>query len=171
MSTQPIPWSAERELKLRRWITFGWFAMWLGFLSAIAAWLLGHEIFSVFFVAAALANLYCVNRYRAELGEEMRRLPNGQFYEGSGMLANKPRSTANLTKWTQWADAPFDEPSLFFWCNGCGKRHEWAAAQWIPNYDGDPEDIPLGTPMYFDPGGGRYVILCPCGLGHYKLKA
>jgi len=36
---------------------------------------------------------------RAELGEEMRRLPNGDFFEGSGHAGHKPRSTANLTKW------------------------------------------------------------------------
>jgi hypothetical protein len=165
-----IPWSAEREALLRRKIHSAWGAFWLfaggavicivlAVLDRWAWWLL---LFAGFFVVALVA-LHDLARSRADLGEEMCRLPNGAFYEGSGMLANKPRSTANLTRWKQWGSSSGD----WFVCTDCARPYRWGGdAQWIPNYP-EPEDV--AAPV--DPGGGRYVILCRCGLGHYKLKA
>jgi len=114
----------------------------------------------------SVIRLYQLSLLRAELGEEMRRLPNGQFFEGSGMLANKPRSTANLTKWMQHHPA---ESEFFCTCRGPQLfLYSWRDAQWIPNLD---TEMDAEFSKEVDPGGGRFVILCSCSLGHYKLKA
>lgn len=167
-----IPWSATRELKLRQWITLLWAGVWFALLGGLLCAILAHDFRIAWLNALAGMSwgigfflLYKLNEARAELGEEMCRLPNGQFYEGSGMLANKPRGTANLTPYIHHIPNGYA-----FSCSGCGRTHLWADAQWIPNYD--PEQFgPGDLPQAVDPGGGRYVILCPCGLGHYKLKA
>lgn len=88
------------------------------------------------------------------------------------MLANKPRSTSRLTKWIQHPSdgvqfTCFDPHARFR--SWCGRLHHWCDAQWIPNYDPDVFEAEA-HPGTVDPGGGRYVIFCPCGLGHFKLK-
>jgi Bacteriorhodopsin-like protein len=171
MTTQPIPWSAESEHRLRWRIQNAWAAMWVFIIAAVlcaliafidrwAWWLVGVAGF----LGLAVFALRDLSHLRAELGEEMRRLPGGQFYEGSGMLANKPRSTKGLTRFIAW---PRDSHSLL--CE-CGRLQQWTNAHWIPNYNLDDGET-LTDSNEVDPGGGRWVILCPCGLGHYKLKA
>lgn len=167
-----IPWSVRREAKLRRRITLLWLGVWIGLLGGLFL-LGGARIYRELYMYAgicwivALFLFYELNQARAKLGDEMGRLPNGQFHEGSGMLANKPRSTANLTTWCNHryrACVPFD-------CE-CGRQLHWKDAQWIPNYDPqfDTEVGPGELLPEIDPGGGRFVILCPCGIGHFKLK-
>lgn len=176
-----IPWSPAAELHLRRRITAHWAVMWLFLIFAgvevirlliqsRTGWL-DFLPFCVLF-AGAITNLFLLGQCRDRLGEEMRRLPNGSWFPGSGMLANKPRSTANLTAWFEHR-----EKLDWFICAGynrvehrlCPIKHFWKDAEWIPNHD--PDQRADGTFPDIDPGGGRWVILCPCGVGHYKLRA
>jgi hypothetical protein len=173
-----IPWSAETERELRRKIAWTWYEMWaylVGALLFLSGTFLLHRYWmlalTAFSLGYGITRLYALALLRENLGEEMRRGPRGEFFEGSGMLANKPRSLSRLTKWIEHVPG-----SIEFICfdpdatTRCGEQHHWKDAQWIPNYDAEvfePEEHP-GT---VDPGGGRYVILCPCGLGHFKLKA
>jgi len=179
LNSSDIPWSAEAERKLRRKVKWTWYEMWGAFLGGPILFLLAFLVhrswlmpIGGFSLGYGITRLYALALLREQLGSEMCRLANGQFHEGSGMLANKPRCTSRLTKWIQ-----HPANSVSFICVDldpdvvlrCGERHHWKDAQWIPNYDRDvfePEDHP-GT---VDPGGGRFVILCPCGLGHFKLK-
>jgi hypothetical protein len=132
-----------------------------------------------------LVQLLALQRRREMLGEEMRRGPRGEFFEGSGMLANKPRNTQRLTEWRTVQVRPGQilrpgsgiplrpmEPlEDYFVCGRCGEIHFVSNMKWIPNYDPQLfEDFDNGLPPAVDPGGGRYVILCPCGVGHFKLK-
>ena len=172
-----IPWSAEAERDARRWISHAWFEMWGCLVAALffAAlsfsvhrwWLL---LLAAFFFGYGVTLLYGLALAREQLGSEMRRGPRGEFFEGSGMLANKPRSTRNLTHFL--LHPPSEES---FYCPKCERVHAWFNAEWLPNYkredlvdDATEEEI---RSFCGDPGGGRYVILCPCGLGHFKLKA
>lgn len=173
-----IPWSAERELRLRKRITNIWIWMWTFLLSGVVLFSLAYVVrdrvlpaIAAMTWGAALVLLIELNKDRELLGQEIRRGANGQVYEGSGMLANKPRSTVRLTEWIQ--HGPFERG---FVCGGHlpplpAKHFDWETdAKWVPNFD--PEhfgEAEYPTPV--DAGGGRWVILCPCGLGHFKLKA
>jgi hypothetical protein len=66
------------------------------------------------------------------------------------MQLNKPRSTAGLTEWIQL------RPWQTEICCACGSIVHLDGALWFPN------------PV--DPGGGRFSIVCPCGIGYFKLK-
>jgi hypothetical protein len=173
-----IPWSPAAELHLRRRITGHWTVMWIFLIFAAVEvirlliqsrtdWL-SFLPFCVL-LGGAIANLFLLGQCRDRLGEEMRRLPNGDWFPGSGMLANKPRSTANLTGYFEHR-----EKDDWFICAGwrdgklCRIRYFWKDAEWIPNHD--PDQRADGTFPDIDPGGGRWVILCPCGVGHYKLR-
>jgi len=168
-----IPWSPAAELHLRRRITAHWVVMWIFLIFAAVElvkllvqsrtdWI-SFAPFCVFF-AGAITNLFFLGQCRERLGEEMRRLPNGNWFEGSGMLANKPRSTSTLT---EWFAHPADTKG--FICPGCGTTLDFRKmAEWIPNHD--PDQAADGTFPDIDPGGGRWVILCACGVGHYKLR-
>lgn len=68
----------------------------------------------------------------------------------AAMLENKPRSMAGLTQWIQLRAWQTD-----MWC-ACGAIVHVEDASWFPN------------PV--DAGGGRFSIVCPCGIGYYKLK-
>ena len=178
-SGSAIPWSAEREFRLRRRITNIWFAMWTCLISGLGlftiAFLSKSGLVVILAVLCLITGVFFLNALsvaRGNLGEEMRRGPRGEFFEGSGMLANKPRSTQRLTQWIQHRVPD----SVDFICSGgfggfCGWHHEWKDAKWIPNYDPALfEDFDDSLPRPVDPGGGRFVILCPCGIGHFKLK-
>lgn len=172
-----IPWSGEAERALRRVITRTWHEMWMAFIGGLVFFSLGFLVHGYWLLPLGggslgygITRLYALALLREKLGEEMHRGPRGEFFEGSGMLANKPRSTSRLTKWIQHVPG-----SIEFICFDpdagprCGERHHWKDAQWVPNFDPDvfePEEHPGNV----DPGGGRFVILCPCGLGHFKLK-
>lgn len=179
-----IPWSPAEELHLRRRITAHWAVMWIFLIFAAVDlvrllaqsridWL-SFLPFCVLF-GGAITNLFLLGQCRDRLGEEMRRLPNGDWFEGSGMLANKPRSTANLTEWMHWPathtgfldKGPREIDRIQ--CR-CGAVHSFKKeGKWIPNHD--PDQRADGTFPDIDPGGGRWVILCPCGVGHYKLRS
>jgi len=107
----------------------------------------------------------------AQLGYEETVTPRGSRWPGSGMLQNKPRDTSRLTKWRQWKESEGLGP-LGFTCEQCFRPHHWADMQWIPNVsEVEPEilDAPEeGDPV--DPGGGRYVLICQCGMGHFRLR-
>lgn len=66
------------------------------------------------------------------------------------MLVNKPRSMAELTDWVQL------RPWQTEICCACGDQVHIDEAHWHPNI--------------VDPGGGRFAIVCPCGIGYFKLK-
>lgn len=171
-----IPWSAETEAWLRHRMVQTWIRMWLCFAGGVSfaipmAFLVAHTWLNVAigslctfaFLVAGFSHLLKLNGLRDLLGEEMHQAPNGPFYPGSGMLAHKPRSLRNLTTFIQHAPSTTD-----FMCGRCGQIHFWKDATWYPNYDEsqfDPEDLPM-----VDPAGGRFVILCGCGVGHFKLK-
>lgn len=173
-----MPWSERGERLLRSHIDSLWRSMWMFIIAGVTAFAIAIALRNAvpavaggFCLATAVWSLLVLQKERTILGEEMRRLPNGEFFEGSGMLANKPRSNAKLTEWTQWRP-----DSTSFLCT-CRRLHQWPEAEWIPNLQ--VEDTVIGTQVeigdalgaFIDPHGGRYVILCPCGLGHYKLKA
>jgi len=73
-----------------------------------------------------------------------------QLGKYNAMLRNKPRSVSGLTEWVQL------RPWQTEICCACGTIVHIDGAPWFPN------------PV--DPGGGRYSIVCPCGIGYYKLK-
>lgn len=196
-----IPWTAEGEERLRREIFADWIAFWICILGTAVA--LGvalfvgrpHPLVSCFFAigifCTALVNLFLLVRHREKLGEPMQRLPNGEFYEGSGMLANKPRSTVGLTPY-------FTHPAgeISFRCTACKKLHFWKNSEWMPTYqDGMQPEVKItaadgllprnSPPSWSEESAevvndryrevletddhGRFVILCSCGTGHYKL--
>lgn len=192
------PWSAVAEYRLRRQIINTWIGLWISMVAAVCgfSWgnifregllILGGAIFS----GTAILFLGWLGRLRQELGEEMRRGPGGQFYEGSGMLANKPRSPQSLTTWLQH---PAGEKTFYCPCqrNKDGfpasnvMPYFWDKdAKWFPSFDpeiysenqqtvwdtGGIVNQPTAAAVAnVDPGGGRWVILCPCGIGHYKLQ-
>lgn len=74
-----------------------------------------------------------------------------QWAKLQAMLQNKPRSTVGLTTWIRM------RPYQTEICCACGAVVHIDGAPWFPN------------PV--DPGGGRYSIVCPCGIGYFKLKA
>jgi len=183
-SGSEIPWSAEQEKHLRRRMRNTWFEMWGILIAGLFFAALGISIhrwwplpIAALLLMWAVALLYGLALVAEQLGSEMRRGARGEFFEGSGMLANKPRSTRGLTEWRQH---PASEESFYCSCQTALPRPWkilwWADAQWIPNYRDDLveqlllNDEARNSKHEIDPGGGRYVILCPCGLGHFKLK-
>ena len=201
--TQNLAWSAEGETLLRRQISSLWMFTWTFLIAgvmALAEAYLVHWMLSIAgaFFGLAVAALFAMQRSTERLGVEAQMTPAG-FRAGSGMLSNKPRSTANLTTW-------FHHPGRYhpaerFVCP-CGLGYFWSDAQWLPNIireqtadlDGPEyiveEQIPREgatafvaaqgsgreftsapeSPLFVDPGGGRYVLLCRCGRGHFKLR-
>jgi hypothetical protein len=172
-SSSVIPWSAEAEAALRKKVRDTWGLMWVCLITAVvwgAAAFYVHRLVLLaiagLFLGFGITRLYALALLREKLGEPMRRGPRGEFLEGSGMLANKPRSTHDLTKWMQWPSPQYLGYSMK--CE-CGRLHELDEWKWIPNFD--PELFGEAEyPSHGDPGGGRFVILCPCGIGHFKLK-
>jgi len=179
-----IPWSEEAETRIRRRIRYTWLEIWGCFVAGLLFAVLGMAIqrwwplpVSALLFGYGVVLLYGLALATEQIGTAMRRGPRGEFVEGSGMLANKPRSTRGLTMWIQHHERQID-----FICHNesgdpwgvptenCGRRYEWRDAKWVPNYDpAQMQDTELFA-KEIDPGGGRYVILCPCGLGHFKLK-
>jgi hypothetical protein len=166
-----IPWSAERERQLRQRILLLHSSIWLTFMLTLAFFfsgifthhrflLLGSLVFvMVIFLVPKLADA------TNQLGQEERIL-SGARAPGFGMLANKPRETSRLTKWRHWKESEGLGP-LGFTCENCLRPHDWSDMQWIPNVAEDEEEPGTAT---VDPEGGRYVLICPCGTGHYILK-
>jgi hypothetical protein len=172
-----LPWSAEGEARLRRRIHLLWTIGRLFFLTGVVSLFAAIIVHWLLALAAAFIGLamFCAGRGRElldELGWEAGMTRVG-FVAGSGMLANKPRSTANLTQWTQHFVSVNCDASCCsgFNCSYCERRHLWTDAKWIPNFSADTMQLADGEDIaQIDPGGGRFVILCKCGRGHYKLK-
>ena len=174
-----IPWSEEAETRIRRRIRYTWFEIWGCFVAGLLFAVLGMAIqrwwplpVSALLFGYGVVLLYGLALATEQLGTEMRRGPRGEFVEGSGMLANKPRSTRGLTEWRQH---PASEESFYCSCQTALPRPWkilwWADAQWIPTYpESVAAEIRKSNLEEFDLNAGRYVILCPCGLGHFKLK-
>ena len=170
-----IPWSPEAEARLREILSY-WICvcrcLLLGGLALIIIGALQKPPRASYIVIGLLAwivghlGVQALKQKRLQLGEEMRRLTAGGIYEGSGMVANKPRTAAKLTSWTSYP--PECENFL---CLACGRLHWWSDAQWYPNVEACDDDLGDVPAAAVDPGGGRFVILCSCGAGHYKLKA
>lgn len=68
----------------------------------------------------------------------------------ASMLENKPRNTVGLTQWVRCR--PGDNVG---YC-ACGLVVRLDHAKWFPNS--------------VDFGGGRFSIVCSCGIGYYRLK-
>lgn len=66
------------------------------------------------------------------------------------MLENKPRQTVGLTSWVQLRDWQTE-----IHC-ACGARVDITRARWCANN--------------LDRGGGRFSMVCHCGIGYFKLK-
>lgn len=175
MSTSQIPWSAEAERRLRRRIlvllTLMRVLFVLGTVSATVGWVFHRYplTFGLVLVVAAAFLVPKVSDAVDQLGQEERIL-SGVRVPGFGMLANKPRDTSRLTKWTQHLVYPGmtyeDAKDSCFSCD-CGEPYKLGDLKWIPNVAEDEEEP--GTAAV-DPEGGRYVLICPCGIGHYVLK-
>jgi len=195
-----IPWSAEGERSLRMRITVLQTAMLLSLSSALGGiigglWFVNHRLLIagvlclVPLALAAAKGLAAVD----ELGWE-ETISRGVRIPGSGMLANKPRDTSRLTKWVQLPVAlsgpgiSLQMPEMGrkgrngeFWtftCNSCKKQLKFSEMKWIPNVqeeepefvDTPPVEQAGNDPQAVDPGGGRWVLICECGMGHYMLE-
>lgn len=177
MSTSQIPWSAEAERRLRRRIRILFFSMRslfvLGTVSATVGWVFHRYplTFGLVLVVAAAFLVPKISDAIDQLGQEERILSGGRV-PGFGMLANKPRDTSRLTKWVNQSSSfgnpgeEFFDRVMVFHCE-CGWTFTAPEMKWIPNVAEDEEEP--GTPAV-DPEGGRYVLICPCGIGHYVLK-
>jgi hypothetical protein len=66
------------------------------------------------------------------------------------ILVNKPRSTEGLTEWVQL------RPYQVEISCACGRQVRIEQAKWRANS--------------IDRGGGRFAIVCRCGIGYFKLK-
>ena len=66
------------------------------------------------------------------------------------MLVNKPAGRGRLTEWIEL------RPWQTEMCCACGRTVRIASARFMEN------------PV--DPGGGRFSVVCPCGVGYFKLR-
>jgi hypothetical protein len=136
-----VPWSAYDELWARRALLFDSFA----FIS----FGLGSLVALVFWFLPALAICASVTFFWGWMVHHDAMKLNA-------MLVNKPRSVgsdgkgAGLTEWVRV------RPWQTEMCCACGACVNLSSAEWFPN------------PV--DPGGGRYSIVCACGIGYYRLK-
>ncbi len=164
-------WSAAAERELRRRIWRWWGAVWICILVDICLVAVGIWIgprhpgrgVALFALAAVLAvaggwSLSTLVELRGKLGREMQSLPGGGFDAGSGILANKPRSTDRLTHWTQ-LDSVFGMTGGFV-C-ACGRKFAFPD---MVRVNPDPDSDPLGLHSE-----NRWVYHCPCGDGHFYI--
>jgi hypothetical protein len=170
MSTSQIPWSAERERQLRQRILLLHSTIWLTFTAALASFFGGvfsHHRFLLLGSLVFLMMIFLVPKLADAIDQLGREeiIWRGARIPGSGMLQNKPRSTVRLTRWVQHPIDRFGSRYISCECGEVFGREE--DMKWIPNVAEDEEEP--GTAAV-DPEGGRYVFLCPCGIGHYILK-
>jgi hypothetical protein len=182
MLPEPIPWSPENERDLRWLIRLDWIVLLLG-VGVLLFMLLRREWSGAILAAVVwvIMGAYLRNDY-AKLGEEARWVGR-TLYPGLGMLANKPRQTHQLTKWMQHYRAGVAGDS--FRCS-CGRQLQWLDSKWFPGLESRNEDNadewelrrPGETYEAFCArmqacrekcGGGREVLLCKCGVGHFRL--
>jgi hypothetical protein len=187
MRNEAIPWSAEAERSLQREMLF-LRACWC---IAVALFITGIILRIWIGVAAVAALIFGISLRLhlkiQELGEEARWVGR-TVYPGSGMLANKPQSTRGLTKWMEHS-APFPGCVVTnsFHCP-CGRPHSWLDATWYPGLEARTEEAaaewaprgPGETDAQFSArreefrrvaGGGREVLICACGMGHFRVGA
>lgn len=166
-----IPWSKEGEETLRKEIARARFeaaeicmaaAITVGMSVFLHWWFMFAAVVFVVLTIKAAERLFAA---RDRLGWE-EGIAQGVRIPGSGMLANKPKDTSRLTRWiahqARLGVETFDCP--------CGRAHLFAEMEWIPN---NPELAALEhlgsveAAEAFDRGGGRYVLHCACGIGHF----
>lgn len=201
-----IPWSAEAERRLRRWILLLQMMVFFGVaagLSLVIAGFISRRFLVIMsgFMCLMLAvyTVLCLSTAWTRLGYP-ETISGRARIPGSGMLANKPRDTSRLTRWKRW-NLPEEVTRGYahravgvgFYCE-CGRFHEFADMKWIPNVAADDEEIldrvipvlgqgreffmdynsrtssGLNCGVAIDPGGGRWVLICECGVGHYMLR-
>jgi len=171
MSDQ-IPWSAERERQLRQRILLLHSSVWLTFMAALASFFSGvfsHHRFLLLGSLVFLMTMFLVPKLANaidQLGREERIL-TGVRFPGFGMLANKPRDTSRLTTWVHHRRVNVEPTGDRTVRCRCGNTFDVEEFKWIPNVAEDEEEP--GTAAV-DPEGGRYVLICPCGVGHYLLR-
>jgi hypothetical protein len=171
-----VPWSPEGEFRLRQRIVSLQIASLLSLAIGAISFVGGLTTISVGFpnmwlwlmiLAGVFLTAFCLflaalARCWTELGWE-EAVSRGQSIPGSGMLANKPRDTSRLTRWIEHVR---DEAPLGFTCP-CLRPYDWEQMEWTANVlecEEEFDDVPA---VAVDPGGGRWVLLCPCGIGHY----
>jgi len=180
-----IAWSPAAEKQLRRRIQFTNFGVWLcvaemaiTFVASLRVpnhrWLL----LAVFLLTIAM--LYFLGQklltLLGKLGWE-ETVARGVRIAGSGMLANKPRDTSRLTRWHRigWLPEALRRfngapPAIRNFMCDCGRIHETAKMRWIPNVLECVDELDDAPAVAVDPEGGRWVLICECGVGHYMLK-
>jgi hypothetical protein len=135
------PWSAKREKWARRIIALDWTVVWLFILYLVYCGFRKEFWGAMCCVLGVVLFTWNLLYAQSKLAE---------------MLENKPRSTAEMTKWVQiqhrGQEMYLQHP---FHCE-CGALVHFKDAKWYPNS--------------VDRGGGRFSIVCPCGIGYFKLK-
>jgi hypothetical protein len=145
-------------------------------LSALGVFVFHHRYqyldLGVVLIVAAGFLVPKISDYINQLGNEERIL-TGVRIPGSGMLANKPRDTSRLTRWTQHRLHPgftYEELAENCFCCNCGEPYRLGDLKWTANVLECEEEIDDVPAVSVDPEGGRYVLICPCGIGHYLLR-
>jgi hypothetical protein len=137
-----VPWSASGELWTRRALVFDTIACISSGIGAVAclAFLVFDSDKRFSLVGGILGAAAIFWLYMA--ARDAMKL--------NAMLLNRPYNAAGMTTWVQ----------LRAWqteiCCACGTIVIIDGAPWFPNS--------------VDAGGGRYSIVCPCGIGYYKLR-
>ena len=172
-----IAWSVEGEQRLRRQIRqYQRYLFTNVFLFALCValwWNVPKARIGLFAAGWALAwaaifSFWKLEQVRGELGWEACAWNGRQHWPGSGMLANKPRSTHRLTTWIEHF-----KPKEFA-CD-CGRVYQFSESHWIPNNPATEHTEHLSTESAealepVDEAGGRYVLHCACGVGHFMVK-
>jgi len=170
-----IAWSAEGELRLRRRIfLLSWSMRALFFIGVVssAAGFLFHQYrltFGLLLIVAAAFLVPKVSDAIEQLGSE-ERIMSGTRIPGFGMLANKPRDTSRLTTWIHHRHVNVEPTGDRTVRCRCGNTFDVEEFRWTANVLECEEEIDDVPAVSVDPEGGRYVLICPCGVGHYMLR-
>lgn len=176
-----IPWSVEGEQRLRRQIrqyrNYLWANVFLLVLCAALWWNVPKGRIGLFAAGWALAwaaifSFWKLEQVRGELGWEACAWNGRQHWPGSGMLANKPRG--DLSRLTSWIEHHGIERGEPFLCR-CGIAYCFTERHWIANVPEEQHTTHFSTESAealepVDEGGGRYVLHCVCGVGHFMVK-
>lgn len=168
-----IAWSAEGERRLRQRIAVQRMGMWIVVITGLVSLICGLAIPHYRFLVLGAFCWWLLVPFAVKLEHALddlgceETISRGQRIPGRGMLANKPRDTSRLTKWIRHTR---EEAPLGFTCP-CWRPYDWEQLKWTANVlDCDEEmgDVPA---VAVDPEGGRWVLLCECGIGHYMLAS
>lgn len=170
-----IPWSEEGERQLRKKIGSLELAIpvtfFTGLVSFVAGlmlphhrlWMLGGLVLFLLFVwISMLREAYETLGWEETVWRDKR-------HPGSGMLANKPRDTSRLTRWIA-LDSKKMQHGCSFQCDDCGYIFDINTMKWTANILECEEEMGDVPAVAVDPEGGRWVLICKCGVGYYVLK-